>query len=186
MLRLGRAQAKGQLTAAMKVTTQKSTPKPLNGSGKSGGPGRTGATQQSASGFRPSSRQTEGVEASTIGGVSGAGADVGVNEPEATAALSALIALQDVGGVSKDGRGRGAKIAAARRLLDLLDNVRTGLLTGRLQVHDLERLSQLTDPKKENTSAAQGTEEESDDIALGALLDEVVLRARVELAKLGR
>lgn len=87
--------------------------------------------------------------------------------------LGALIALQS----DAANGGRARLIAAAQRTLDLLDGLRLGLADGVLSRADLEALALAASP-----SADAGDVEP----ALASLHQEVVLRARVELAKLGR
>jgi hypothetical protein len=85
-------------------------------------------------------------------------------------ALDSLIALQEVPD-SITGRARAAK--RGRDILDLLDDVRDGLLQGGISRTTLQRLLQLVNVKREDFV----------DPGLSALLDDIDLRARVELAK---
>lgn len=62
----------------------------------------------------------------------------------------------------------------AERVLDSLDGVRKGLLDGTLNTRDLERVSQSVTEKRESIN----------DPVLAGILDEVDLRAKVELAKM--
>jgi hypothetical protein len=89
----------------------------------------------------------------------------------ATAGLDALIALQMVEG-PLDRKKRGLK--RGRAMLDALDELKIALLTGRLPLAQLRRL----------VAAVDGRERDSEDERLEAILDEIELRARVELAKL--
>lgn len=83
-------------------------------------------------------------------------------------ALDALLSLQEVGG---DGRRKGQKRAAD--LLDQLDKIRNGLLLGTLSRATLERLGSLVSQHREDNV----------DPKLAEILDEIELRAAVELAK---
>lgn len=85
------------------------------------------------------------------------------------AALGALIALQSESGERRRNR------AAAERTLLLLERLRDGLLSGRLGIADLERLADAATAKLDDP-----------DPAIAALYADIALRARVELAKLGR
>jgi len=85
-------------------------------------------------------------------------------------ALDSLIALQEVPD-SITGRARAAK--RGRDILDLLEDVRDGLLQGGISRTTLQRLLQLVNVKREDFV----------DPGLSALLDDIDLRARVELAK---
>jgi len=86
--------------------------------------------------------------------------------------LSALIALQTEGG------GKAKTFVAAQRALNLLDRIRDGLLAGRIPVRDLEALAHAAEAKAHELDAGNG--------ALAAVYNDITLRARVELAKLGR
>ena len=98
------------------------------------------------------------------GGVS---ASVGDTAP--ASALGALIALQS------EGRGGAKNRAMAERLLMLLDRLRDGFLSGRIAVSDLAAIADAADAKLADPDAE-----------IAALYGEIALRARVELAKLGR
>jgi hypothetical protein len=91
----------------------------------------------------------------------------------ALAPVDALLVLQEV---SEDpgGRNRGRRHGEA--LLDHLDDLRLGLLSGRMSLDALERLSAMVAPKRDQV----------DDPRLTQILDEIEIRAAVELAKLGR
>ena len=86
--------------------------------------------------------------------------------------VEALLAVQGTGD-ALDG-GQAAGVARAEDLLDRLEDIRVGLLLGRFSRGRLENLvARLAQ------SRADGADER-----LGALLDEIELRAKVELAKL--
>lgn len=89
--------------------------------------------------------------------------------------VEAILAMQ---AVDPDG-GAPARERMARRgedILDRLEGVRVGLLSGTVPKSDLIDLAQLV-----RSSRSQGV-----DPRLGAILDEIELRAEVELAKLTR
>lgn len=86
-----------------------------------------------------------------------------------SSALGALIALQSETG------GRQRNRAAAERTLMLLERLRDGLLSGRIPVSDLEGLANAASAKLDDP-----------DPEIAALYGDIALRARVELAKLGR
>lgn len=103
-------------------------------------------------------------ETPSAGSVSGTGA---------LGRVDALLALQEVSSETEgDTRGR----RRAEDLLDRLDELRLALLAGRLPPAVIERLAALV--------AAQRAQVR--DPRLGRILDEIELRAAVELAKLGR
>ena len=86
--------------------------------------------------------------------------------------VDALLALQEV---SDDSSGQDRAQLRGEALLDRLDELRLAILDGRLRPVDLERLTRLV---AEQRTAA-------DDPRLAGILDEIELRAAVELAKLG-
>ncbi len=134
------------------------------------GPSRAGATA--------ASRKTAGAAGAKSGfrlgaaGAEPAGVE-GSKSPSALQALDALIGLQ-----SEGARSRGALIAAGRQALVLLDKVRQGIVEGRILPEDLEALAQSVTVETARCDEI--------DPELRAIYDEIVLRARVELAKLGR
>ncbi|HEY9219700.1 MAG TPA: flagellar assembly protein FliX, partial [Phenylobacterium sp.] len=64
-------------------------------------------------------------------------------------------------------------VSRGGRILDVLDQVRIAMLGGELTVGDLERLKRAVRDERDLT----------EDPALEAVLDEIELRAAVELAK---
>jgi hypothetical protein len=87
-------------------------------------------------------------------------------------AVDALLAIQEVedattGGGNSRGRQWGGDV------LDRLDAIRLGLLTGGIPVSELRSITDLVTRQRQNVS----------DPALQEILDEIELRARVELAK---
>lgn len=84
--------------------------------------------------------------------------------------VDALLALQASGGPTE--RRRRA-VSRGGRILDVLDQVRIAMLGGELTVGDLERLKRAVRDERDLT----------EDPALEAVLDEIELRAAVELAK---
>lgn len=105
---------------------------------------------------------------------SSAGARVSAPAAAPAETLGALIALQSDAAGGEQNRARA--FAAAQRVLDLLDRLRMGLLDGEIGAEDLNALC----------LAASARLAPAGDAALGALYDEIALRARVELAKRGR
>jgi hypothetical protein len=73
---------------------------------------------------------------------------------------------------STDGRSKG--LAHGEKLLDMLDEVRDGLLAGGVPRTTLNRLA----------NAVTRRQDQFNDPKLQAVLDEIELRAHVELAKL--
>lgn len=93
-------------------------------------------------------------------------------------ALDALLALQEVeeAGDSLEERRNKRAVQWGGSLLEGLEEIRAGLLLGSIPVDRLERLAALVSSQREGAS----------DPRLIAILDEIELRSRVELAKLGR
>lgn len=94
------------------------------------------------------------------------------NESASTEGIGALLALQVVGD-SLSSRKRAAQ--NGRDILDSLDRIKVALLEGQIPVERLERLAAIVAERAP-----------SGDDRLERILDEIELRARVELAKLGR
>jgi hypothetical protein len=94
-----------------------------------------------------------------------------VSATQGVMGVEALLALQDVGSPTE--RKRRA-VRRAGRILDTLDALKIGLLEGEISGADLDRLRRAVRDERDNT----------DDPALEAVLDEIELRAAVEVAKL--
>ena len=87
--------------------------------------------------------------------------------------VASVLAIQEVGD-STSGPSRG--ILRGLDLLERLENLRQALVLGTLTVTQIERLAVL----------AAGRKERVNDPALAEILNEIEIRAAVELAKLGR
>ena len=137
------------------------------------GPGRTGGVQSGSP-----TRAKEGSGASFA--LPGADAPTKAAAPTLAGAtglndIASLLALQGVP-VAEDPRERRRKaVKRGLDLLDVLENVRIDLLGGGVASDRLERLVQML-----------GGRAPSGDDRLDALVADVELRARVELAKFGR
>lgn len=125
--------------------------------------------------IRRSERAREGDGASFARHLSGdpAATPAAVSGGAPVVSLAALLAVQGADD-AVDGRARKAGIRRGEDLLERLDEMRIGLLTGRLPRATLERLVVQLGQRR----ATGG------DPRLGELLDEIELRAKVELAKL--
>jgi len=88
-------------------------------------------------------------------------------------AVNPLFALQEVDDALT---GRRKARQRAEDILDVLEELRIGLLTGTFPQSKLQDLVRLVQARRESV----------DDPRLQAVLDEIDLRAQVELAKLGR
>lgn len=87
-------------------------------------------------------------------------------------AVDALIALQEVPDATAEKSAQA--IERAEDMLDVLEDIKLGLLSGSLPKSRLIRLAQLIEQRRADI----------DDPQLSGILDEIELRARVELAKL--
>jgi hypothetical protein len=102
------------------------------------------------------------------------------NAPRAAAAataapangIDALLALQAAGDPLQGGRKK--QVRRGRSLLDTLDALKADLITGRVTDGHLDQLMTLIGQARERTEPG-----------LDGLLDDIELRARVELAKRG-
>ncbi len=133
----------------------------IDNTGRASGIGKTGSAGRSGSGV-------DFVPAGTSGPARTAPA-----APIASAAgLDAILALQAV-----DGPLQGKKKAVRRgqSLLDTLDEIKADLLLGRVSFERLDRLASMLDDVRERSLPG-----------LDAVLDDIELRVRVELAKFGR
>ena len=94
--------------------------------------------------------------------------------PKAAANIDALLALQ---GVEEDPvERRKRSVARGRTALDVLDDLKMGLLSGNLDASTVMRLR----------DAAANLKSSSGDPGLDAVLAEIELRVEVELAKAGQ
>ena len=94
--------------------------------------------------------------------------------PKAAGNIDALLALQ---GVEEDPvERRKRSVARGRTALDVLDDLKMGLLSGNLDASTVMRLR----------DAAANLKSSSGDAGLDAVLSEIELRVEVELAKAGQ
>ena len=102
-------------------------------------------------------------------------ADVDVPAMVAGAAgLSGVDALLALQGVASPAGERAKAVRRGRDMLDMLDEIRRGMLDGIVSEGTLQRLAGLVSVKREDFV----------DPGLSQVLDDIDLRARVELAKL--
>lgn len=94
----------------------------------------------------------------------------GASAPVATSPLDALLALQQV---SDEEVSRQKGLKYGKELLEGLEEIRNGLLTGSISIDQIRRIEQLT-----KQQAQQFT-----DPALKSVLQEIEVRAAVEIAK---
>ncbi len=132
-----------------------------------GGSGSKQVSKSGTSGASKSSSSSFSVPEET----QGASRSQQTTQSSAVQDVSALIALQSV-----DDALHGKKRKAVRKgnkMLDLLEDIRMGILCGTLSLSVLRQLERLT-----------AETEASGDERIDALLEEISLRAQVEVAKL--
>jgi len=136
----------------------------IDGPNKTTGPKGTSKASPQKSG--------DGAFDAMVGDTEETGAAASAGRPASIGALDALLAFQEV-----DDSTEGAKKARKRAadLLDQLDKVKIGLLTGELPKSTLQQLAQTIASHRD----------EIVDPKLAEILDDIDLRAQVELAKLG-
>jgi hypothetical protein len=126
----------------------------------------------SAQGPRPArAGGGEGFRIFTPQQVAGPGQASSVSAAQGVMGVEALLALQDVGNPTE--RKRRA-VGRAGRILDVLDHIKVAMLDGDLSGADLDRLRRAVREERAGT----------DDPKLEAVLEEIELRAAVEVAKL--
>ena len=89
--------------------------------------------------------------------------------------LDALLSVQEAADSSSEEAAKRGRQRASQ-MLDLLDQLRVGILTGGIPSATLEQLTRTIATHRDNVM----------DPKLAGLLDEIDLRVQVELAKLGR
>jgi len=125
---------------------------------------RVGASQSTNGGGFAAALQEEGAAA---GGSGAVGGSVGLS------GVSTILALQGAPD-STERRARQRAVQRGDAMLDDLEQIRLGLLLGAIPRARLEQLAHLVRARREQV----------DDPKLMAILDEIELRAAVELAKL--
>ena len=126
------------------------------------GSGPSKSKKAGAKGDKFASHVHEGEEETAVPAVGSAGP---------LAAVDSLLSLQEVPDAT---RGRRRAVQRAEGMLDSLDEIRNGLLLGAIPRDKLSRLVQ----------AVRARRDDVEDPRLAAVLDEIELRAAVELAKL--
>lgn len=134
----------------------------IDGPRRSGGSGRV----------RNGSEAKQSTSTFSVSNGNPSGAAGAVSTPAAIGGVDALLALQSIGEVG----GRGERVRHGFALLDILDEVKLDLLAGALSPDRLERLVSEVGRRPQRKAGE----------AVESVLDEIELRARVELAKLGR
>lgn len=138
--------------------------------------GQTGSAS-GVSGTKKSSKTggSSGVDfASFLGGADEADSASSVASLSGVSGIEALLSVQNVGDATQGGAKRKRAIDYGASLLDELEDLRMGLLTGQISKAKLIKLAQILRTKKE----------EGLDPKLLEILEDIELRAEVELAKL--
>jgi len=133
--------------------------------------GNTRATSQ-AGGARATSGRSGGSGFAPAGAAATRGA-AGLSGPASLTAVDALLALQETDDALHAPRRKA--VARGEEMLDILDDIKLALLLGRVPKAKLSRLLSVV----ERQLGAVG------DPMLREVLDQIELRARVELAKFG-
>jgi hypothetical protein len=141
----------------------------VSGPGNSAGPSqirKTGKTEKTT---------TDSFAKQLGGGAEAVDETPSVDAPAAVASVDALLAAQAVAGDLEDDVRR-RLIRRGEDILDRLDELRHALLLGVVPKDRLIQLAQMVRARRDKVS----------DPRLAAVLDEIELRAEVELAKLSR
>lgn len=138
----------------------------VNGIGRSGPANRTRRTEKNSA--KSGSDFASQIES---GNETRGGSAVGGSGP--IASVDALLSLQEL---SDEQLERRRAADHGNKLLDLLDEVRLGLLLGRIPTHRLDDLLKMVEQRRATVN----------DPAIEAILTDIETRASVELAKLGR
>lgn len=125
-------------------------------------PRRTGKAKRTGDGSFKVALGDQAPSADTVGPAAATGQ---------VASAQALLAVQEVGDATA---GRSKGLMRAEDMLEALEDLRRGLLMGTVSKAKLESLARLARARRETI----------DDPHLNAILDEIELRAEVELAKL--
>jgi hypothetical protein len=106
---------------------------------------------------------------------SGTEAVAGAAAASPVTSVDALLSIQEVGD-STSGQSKSRARKWGNDVLDQLEQLRIGIISGVIPRHELERIATTVERQRTRTS----------DPALEAILDEIELRAKVEMAKLDR
>ena len=139
---------------------------------------KVGSSKQATSTKKKKSVARAGEFAERVRGTAGAGTVDSPQAVEGTApvgGVESILAVQEVADAT-DGRSRGLLKQYGDELLDRLDEFRLAILTGAISKDRLTELAQKLRQKRQD----------SDDPRLNEIIDEIELRAEVEVAKLTR
>ena len=111
-----------------------------------------------------------------LDGTTGARGPAALAGSQSLAAVDALLAVQEAPPATDSTSGQAKAVRRAEDMLDILDDIKLALLIGRVP---RERLSKLLSAVQQQRGMVASPD-------LATVLDEIELRARVELAKFGR
>ena len=139
---------------------------------------RVNATRQTQSSTRPGAANAANASGAvfSLGEPKAAPAAASVQGAAPLASLNSLLAVQGMEAPEDALSAPKRAIARAEDMLDSLDAIKIALLGGEVPERELGRLLKLVESRRETLT----------DPALTGVLDEIELRAQVELAKLGK
>ncbi len=114
-------------------------------------------------------------ETFAVGGAEEAKAAAATTGPGAVQGVDALLALQEVDSVDSEGSRKRRAVARGTDMLDILDEIKVALLEGGVPESKLRALLRVVQAEASLTA----------DPVMNAVIAEIDLRARVELAKFG-
>jgi hypothetical protein len=104
-----------------------------------------------------------------------AGSHVELSEINPVASMDSILSIQEVGDATEE-ENRRALYQRGEDILDRLGEIQREILSGAISVDRLQNLAQLLRNRRQNV----------EDPALQQIIDEIELRAEVEIAKWGR
>ncbi|MDV7339058.1 flagellar assembly protein FliX [Terasakiella sp. A23] len=134
-----------------------------------------GPTKQLSSSAKKSKAQGSGNFASHLGKSSGSEGHTEIMETPPVASMDSILALQEVGDSTEEEHRR-ALYQRGEDILDRLSEIQREILSGAISVERLQNLAHLLRSRRQTV----------DDPRLAQIIDEIELRAEVEIAKWGR
>lgn len=132
----------------------------------------TGSGRQTSIGQNAKARSKQGDAAFTV---SGNGSSTRAAAPASLGSIQNIDALLSVQGVDDPTTGRRRAVDRGFAIIDVLEDIKIGLLAGRISQGRIERLSTILKERRP-----------SGDARIDNLIAEIEVRAHVELAKLDR
>lgn len=139
---------------------------------KVGGSGRVDRSQKSS---KSSGAQKTGDStfSSMVGGAGASAASSGAGGVAGVAGIEALLAVQGAGDATES-TPRRRMVERGDDLIETLEEIRIGLISGTMTMDQIRRIAQMVNSKREQL----------DDPLLNEVIDDIDLRAQVEMAKL--